>query len=251
MWVFDQETSQIVYKNCTYVPGLYKIFDEIIVNAADNKQRDNSMNRMNVTINPKENMIQVWNNGSSVPVHKHAEHNIYVPELIFGHLLTGSNFDDNEAKTTGGRNGYGAKLANIFSSKFTVETYDKERKLKYKQIFSNNMHKTNEPEITNITTNMDEYTCITFYPDLAKFKMDSLDDDIVSLLCKRVYDIAATNLALGPKLNVYLNGTRIETRTFEQYIGMYTHVYRMCICSSMFTYISYNSLSCIQAYINM
>jgi DNA topoisomerase II len=43
---------------------------------------------------------------------------MYVPELIFGHLLTGSNYDDDEQKVTGGRNGYGAKLANIFSSSF-------------------------------------------------------------------------------------------------------------------------------------
>ena len=50
----------------------------------------------------------------------HSEHGCYVPELIFGHLLTGSNFDDDEKKTTGGRNGYGAKLANIFSTRFTV-----------------------------------------------------------------------------------------------------------------------------------
>ena len=71
------------------VPGLYKIFDEIVVNAADNKQRDPTMNKIDVTIDPAKNTIRVWNNGAGIPVVIHQEHQIYVPELIFGHLLTG------------------------------------------------------------------------------------------------------------------------------------------------------------------
>ena len=47
-------------------------------------------------------------------------------ELIFGHLLTSSNYNDSNNKITGGRNGYGAKLTNIFSEKFTIETSDSE-----------------------------------------------------------------------------------------------------------------------------
>jgi DNA topoisomerase-2 len=111
MWVLESEQKKIVHRPITYVPGLYKIFDEIMVNAADNKQRDASMNRIDVTINVEENYIRVHNNGKGIPVVVHKEHNIYVPELIFGNLLTGSNFDDNEEKTTGGRNGYGAKVS--------------------------------------------------------------------------------------------------------------------------------------------
>jgi DNA topoisomerase-2 len=94
MWVFDGTTRQMVHRNVTYVPGLYKIFDEIIVNAADNKQRDSNMNRLEVTINPDENYIRVWNNGNGIPIVMHKEHGIYVPELIFCHILTCSNFDD-------------------------------------------------------------------------------------------------------------------------------------------------------------
>jgi DNA topoisomerase-2 len=65
---------------------------------------------------------------AGIPVQIHKEHNIYIPELIFGHLLTSSNFDDNERKVTGGRNGYGAKLANIFSKFFEVEVGDHSKK---------------------------------------------------------------------------------------------------------------------------
>ena len=76
----------------------------------------------------------MWNNGKGVPVEVHAEEGIYVPEMIFGHLLTSSNYNDAEQKTTGGRNGFGAKLANIFSTEFIIETADGERKRQYKQV---------------------------------------------------------------------------------------------------------------------
>jgi len=220
MWVLDRETKLMVNRQCSFIPGLYKIFDEIIVNAADNKQRDPTMNRIEVTINEQENFIRVWNNGNGIPIAIHQEHNIYVPELIFGNLLTGSNFDDNEAKTTGGRNGYGAKLANIFSTKFIVETADSSRGLKYRQEFNDNMNKINPPVLSKTTGGAD-YTCITFYPDLARFKMDCLDEDIVALLSKRVYDIAGTNTAPGAKLSVYLNGSRIDAKNFESYMSIY------------------------------
>ena len=61
----------------------------------------------------------------------HAKEKVYVPELVFGHLLTSSNYDDTVKKVTGGRNGFGAKLTNIFSKKFTVTTVDSKKKVKY------------------------------------------------------------------------------------------------------------------------
>uniref|UniRef100_A0A673HT73 DNA topoisomerase 2 n=1 Tax=Sinocyclocheilus rhinocerous TaxID=307959 RepID=A0A673HT73_9TELE len=133
MWVFDEDMGM----NCrdiTYVPGLYKIFDEILVNAADNKQRDKAMNCIKVNIDSENNTISVWNNGKGIPVVEHKVEKVYVPALIFGQLLTSSNYDDDEKKVTGGRNGYGAKLCNIFSIKFTVETACRESKHFFKQV---------------------------------------------------------------------------------------------------------------------
>ena len=103
-------------KAVSIVPGLYKIFDEILVNAADNKVRDTSMSELRVEVKPvgafavgastslddclsqEENLIRIWNNGEGVPIEVHKKENIYVPELIFGNLLTSSNFDDAEKK---------------------------------------------------------------------------------------------------------------------------------------------------------
>ena len=227
MWVLDEKTSQIVNRQVTYTPGLYKIFDEIIVNAADNKQRDPSMSKIEVTIDAGERSIRVWNNGNGIPVVMHAEHHVYVPELIFGHLLTGSNFDDDEEKTTGGRNGYGAKLANIFSTKFIVETADSAHGLKYKQTFENNMSIKGEPILSKHTGA--DYTCITFFPDLKRFKMDALDEDTIALLSKRVYDIAGTNTTGGAKLSVHLNGQKVDCKNFQTYIQKYQGLEAPCV----------------------
>jgi DNA topoisomerase-2 len=94
LWVFDQETQKMDFRMIEYVPGLYKIFDEILVNAADNFQRDKRMNCIKIEINPEQEMISVYNNGKGVPIEIHKEHGCYVPELIFGQLLTSSNYND-------------------------------------------------------------------------------------------------------------------------------------------------------------
>uniref|UniRef100_A0A4W4HG70 DNA topoisomerase 2 n=1 Tax=Electrophorus electricus TaxID=8005 RepID=A0A4W4HG70_ELEEL len=214
MWVFDEEIGMNL-REITYVPGLYKIFDEILVNAADNKQRDKSMSTIKITIDPESNTISIWNNGKGIPVVEHKEEKMYVPALIFGHLLTSSNYDDEEKKVTGGRNGYGAKLCNIFSTKFTVETACKEYKHSFKQTWQNNMTKASEPRIKFFDG--DDFTCVTFQPDLAKFKMEKLDKDIVALLTRRAYDVAGS--CRGVK--VMLNGKKLPVNGFRSYVDLY------------------------------
>ncbi|XP_047341634.1 DNA topoisomerase 2 [Impatiens glandulifera] len=215
LWVYQND--EMVHRSISYVPGLYKIFDEILVNAADNKQRDRSMDSVKVVIDAEQNLISVYNNGGGVPVEIHQEEGVYVPEMIFGHLLTSSNYDDTEKKTTGGRNGYGAKLANIFSTEFVIETADGKRLKKYKQVFSNNMLKKSEPVITKCKDS-ENWTKVSFKPDLAKFNMDHLEEDVVSLMKKRVYDIAG---CLGKTVKVELNGQRLPVKTFQDYVNLY------------------------------
>ncbi|OWM78385.1 DNA topoisomerase 2 [Punica granatum] len=215
MWVYENE--EMVHRPVTYVPGLYKIFDEILVNAADNKQRDPRMDSVKVTIDVEHNLISVYNNGDGVPVEIHQEEQVYVPELIFGHLLTSSNYDDSVKKTTGGRNGYGAKLTNIFSTEFVIETADGKRQRKYKQVFSNNMGKRNEPTIVKCKEG-DNWTKVSFKPDLSKFNMTHLEDDVVALMKKRVVDLAG---CLGKTVKVELNGKRVPVKTFGEYVGLY------------------------------
>nr|DAD42399.1 TPA_asm: hypothetical protein HUJ06_000629 [Nelumbo nucifera] len=215
LWVY--EGGEMVHRPVTYVPGLYKIFDEILVNAADNKQRDPSMDSVKVDIDVEQNCISVYNNGDGVPVEIHQEEGVYVPEMIFGHLLTSSNYDDTVKKTTGGRNGYGAKLTNIFSTEFIIQTADGRRQKKYKQVFSNNMGKKSEPTITKCKEG-ENWTKVTFKPDLAKFNMTHLEDDVLALMKKRVIDLAG---CLGKTVKVELNGQRVPVKSFLDYVNLY------------------------------
>lgn len=176
------------------------------------------MDTIKVVIDRDNGLISVWNNGRGIPVEIHAKEGIYIPELIFSHLLAGSNFDDNEKKITGGRNGYGAKLANIFSTEFIVETADAKNAKKYKQVFENNMSKKGKAKITD-NKKGEEWTKITFKPDFAKFGMpDGIDDDTEALLKKRVYDMAGTVAGI----KVSLNDTRVKIKNFKSYVEMYT-----------------------------
>ncbi|XP_055342931.1 DNA topoisomerase 2-alpha-like isoform X3 [Paramacrobiotus metropolitanus] len=216
MWVYDTEEKKMVFREIKFVPGLYKIFDEILVNAADNKQRDPKMSMIKVGIDAEQNQISVWNNGHGIPVVEHKEEKMLVPTMIFGHLLTWSNYDDDEKKVTGGRNGYGAKLCNIFSNRFVVETASKEYKKKFKQEWSKNMGKAGEPKVDSFSG--EDYTKVTFEPDLSKFKMAVLEKDTVDLLSRRAYDVAGTSGGV----KVYLKGEKLPISNFKQYVELYT-----------------------------
>lgn len=71
MWVFNSETESMESRDVSFVPGLYKIFDEILVNAADNKQRDKNMDEIKVEVDRDNGRISVTNNGRGIPVEMH------------------------------------------------------------------------------------------------------------------------------------------------------------------------------------
>lgn len=215
MWVYDQPADRMVQKNISFVPGFFKIFDEILVNAADNKVRDATMDTIKVDIDAAQGQISIYNNGRGIPVVMHAKEGVYVPELIFGHLLTSSNYDDKTKKITGGRNGYGAKLCNIFSTEFVVETADSQVKKRFKQKFSKNMSVKSTPIISD--WNKEEYTRITFNPDLQIFGMSEFDADVISLFHKRVIDLAGCL----KDVKVFYNGERVKVKNFKQYVELY------------------------------
>jgi len=174
------------------------------------------MSLIRIEINQEENRISVWNNGKGIPVVMHKDEKMYVPTMIFGHLLTSSNYNDEEEKVTGGRNGYGAKLCNIFSNKFTVETSSKEFKRSFRQTWSDNMSKSSEPKIADV--GKEDYTKVSFEPDLTKFKMEKLEDDIVALMSRRAYDVAASTRGV----TVFLNDKKLPVKNFKDYIDLYT-----------------------------
>ena len=213
--LYIHQLGKIVKQEIQYVPALYKIFDEIIVNASDHSKNDKTCKNIKITINSKQ--ISVYNDGNGIDVEIHKDYKVYVPELIFGELLTSTNYDDTQKRVTGGRNGYGAKLTNIFSTFFSIETVDLTRKRKFYQEFSNNMTERAKPVITDIKGKQDSFTKIVFEPDFAKFGIKQLSDDMIALFEKRVYDLAGTLEGI----NIYLNGTQIMIKNFQDYIQLY------------------------------
>jgi len=196
---------------CVVSPGLVKIFDEILVNAIDQYSLSpKKVACIEVNIEPDKS-VTVYNAGVGIPIKKHPTENIWNPELIFGHLLTSSNYNDNEQRVTGGRNGYGAKLANVFSSKFKIEISD--GKKVYEQIWTNNMSKMEPAVITDVSRV--PYVKVNFSPDWSRF--GGAPGDFQKIVEKRTWDAALW----CPKAQVYFNRKLLEVSKIEEYAKMY------------------------------
>ena len=219
MWVRkDAKQRHFAPQPLSYTPALYKIFDEILANAADNAHRDMSMKTIQVNLNKKSGTVSIFNDGTSIPVRLHETEGIYIPELVLGNLMTGSNFDDGVGRLTGGRHGFGAKLTNIFSLEFTIECGDEPRGLMYRQTWKNNMIDREDPIITPLKPGTSSFVRATFLPDYARFNLKGLrDDDTYTLMERRVIDVAGVN----PHLEVSLNGKVLELDSFRSYAKLY------------------------------
>lgn len=212
-WVFSDDNMKM--KQTSFVGGLFKIFDEILVNALDQTQVDADVDKITVDVDVSAGSVCLSNTGKGIPIEQHPEYKVWIPELIFGELLTSSNYDDTQERTTGGRNGYGAKLTNIFSKRFIVETIHNNQR--YVQEWTDNMSTKTTPKITKVAKK--GLTKITFYPDFARFGMTSFEDeDIVSLFERRTYDAAACS---PPNVKVFYNGKNLGIKTFEKYVDCY------------------------------
>jgi DNA topoisomerase-2 len=197
----------------TYNPGLLKLFDEIISNSVDEHIRKGSVKNIWVDIFPMTGEIQIRDDGG-IPVAKHPEYGTYIPEMIFGELRTGSNFNDEE-RITAGLNGLGAKLTSIYSTEFKVDTCD--GKNRFVQTFRNN---TQDRGKSVIQPSKDNGTTITFTPDYKRLDCE-LDSDNIAKIERRVYDVAGCN----PGINVHLYGKRINIKSFKDYVELFTSEY--------------------------
>ena len=226
LWILNEETNKIFQKEINYIPGLFKLFDEGIVNCRDHVIRmkqfiDNGQSNcipvtnIDITIED-DGTIVMLNDGNGIDVAQHPEYNIWIPELIFGHLRTSTNYNKDEKKIVGGKNGFGFKLVLIWSSEGSIETVDHTRGLKYTQQFKSNLDEICPPKITKCKSK--PYTKISFKPDYARFGLSGLSPDFVALLKKRIYDVAAIT---DKNVKVKCNSSLIPIKTFPQYVDMY------------------------------
>ena len=228
MWIMNETNERIIEKNINYIPGLFKLFDEGIVNCRDHVVRmqskieqkvDNSLPVTYIDISIQDDgTIVMINDGNGIDVVQHPEYKTWVPELIFGHLRTSTNYNKEEKKIVGGKNGFGFKLVLIWSTYGQIETVDHIRGLKYTQEFKDNLDTICPPKITK-ASKAKPYTKITFKPDYKRLGIqDGLSQDVVALLKKRVYDISAIT---DKTIKVKYNSSVIPIKNFEQYINLY------------------------------
>lgn len=205
--------SKIVKESITWSPAFYKIFDEIIVNVYDQTIRDETLSEVRIELT--KDYVQVSNDGRGIDVEVHKKHKIYIPELIFGNLMSSTNFSQNDKRITGGTHGLGAKLTNIFSKRFEITVIDAKRKLEYKQVFKNNLSSIGKPTIKKTKSTVGGFA-VRYYPDFKRFDMVELDKDHMALFTKRAYDLAGLT---GKK--VYLNNKRLNIPSWKEYIHLY------------------------------
>ena len=228
MWVYDEANSKISLKNIEYIPGLYKLFDEGIVNCRDHVIRmiqSSNIHKKFVTYIEtdisEDGTITMTNDGNGIDVAKHPTYDVWIPELIFGHLRTSTNYNKNEKRIVGGKNGFGFKLVLIWSTYGKVETVDHIRGLKYVQEFHSNLDKMGDPKITKVPTSTKPYTKVIFKPDYKRFGIHGITSDMFALLKKRIYDIAAVTDHSIKKVKFSFNKQLVPVKTFQNYVDMY------------------------------
>jgi DNA topoisomerase-2 len=220
-WILNG--SSFTKKNLKYSPALLKIFDEILVNAIDrNSMYPKNVTQISVTIDKDTGSVSIENNGplGGISVKMHEKEGLWNPELVFGHLLTSTNYDDSQKRIVGGRNGYGAKLANIYSSDFSIIIKDHETKQTYTQKWSKNMTVCDSPKIKK-HSGATSSVSITFTPEWKRFGMSKMDDTIYKIFQKRVWD---ANICTTQNCKVKFNGDVLPKQNFEAYAKMHEGV---------------------------
>jgi DNA topoisomerase-2 len=222
-YIYDNNSNKIIQKNINIIPGLYKLFDEGIVNCRDHyirmqtKKEDGAIQVTNIDIEISDDgIITLTNNGNGIDVVKHPEYDLWVPEMIFGHLRTSTNYDKTQKKIIGGKNGFGFKLVLIWSSWGRIETVDHNRKKKYIQEFNDNLNIIHKPSITKCSKK--PYTKVSFKPDYKRLGIDNLSEEMIHLFKRRVYDIAAIT---DKSVKVKYNNELVPVRTFAEYVNLY------------------------------
>ena len=220
------QDGQIVHKMVNYIPGLFKIFDETIVNARDHAKRQEGLmvkgDKTNLPVTSidvgisEDNIITIVNDGNGIDVAEHPEYKVWIPELIFAHLRTSTNYNKDEKKIVGGKNGFGVKLAFIWSTWGRLETVDHNRKLKYVQEFEKNLDTIHPPTVTKFSGK--PYTKVSFKPDYARLGLSGLTPDMQSLFKRRVYDICAVT---SKNVKVKFNSEVLNVKHFQQYVELY------------------------------
>ena len=249
-WIFDPAIKRMVWKKVQFCPGFFKIFDEILVNATDHYTRQQErirkkeagvspVTQIRIDLSPMQ--ISVSNDGDAISTGIHPEYNMPLPQLIFGHCLTSGNYDKDEEKIVGGKNGYGAKLTNIFSKEFSVKIVNVKAQTLTTYTWTDNKKVTKDPVVKKMKAT-EAKTMITYTPDLSRFhwkvadkakskKSEPEDEeggnsitvteipaDMLDVLRTRCYEAAVC----VPGCKIYLNGNVLPVPSMAAYMELFS-----------------------------
>lgn len=230
-FVFDYKEQMMVQKEVEYVPAILKLIDEIISNSTDEYRRPDNIGLTQISVTVmKDNTIVIEDNGG-IPVVKHKEAGIMVPQLIFGRMRTSSNYNDDEDRSGLGTNGVGSSLTNIFSSYFGVMTDD--GKKRWLGNWKNNMSEFYDEEIEK-SSKKNHGTRITFHLDFSRFEgIDKFDRTFKDIILTRCINAAAAN----PGLKVTYKDEDLcgeyKFDNFKDYIDLYRNYVTLKDCIEM------------------
>lgn len=203
----------------TLPSAFVRTFVEILSNAIDNQVRSSQgatpCKSIAIAISD-DGTCSVSNDGNTIPFAN--DHGEWIPEKIFGQLLTSSNYDDSQARATSGRNGYGAKLTNIFSSLFRITIDDGAQGRSYAQEWRDNMYTKDAPRIRTSKAIKKNHVTVVWKPDYARFGVEPSDALIRRLFGRFAYD---ASVVMGPSVGVSFQGQRVTVKDMLSYSALF------------------------------
>lgn len=217
----EKNEYEIKKQKIKFSPAILRIFIEVLSNAIDNVERSRQNNipctSIKINIDKETGETSVWNDGDVIPIEMNETEKMYNHSLIFGNLLTGSNYDDDEERLISGRNGVGVKCTNVFSKKFIIKGVDPVNKKSLEQIWTNNMRETDGPVVKSFKSEkMTGSTHLTYFPDFSQFNISGYTDDIINLYTKYIIDASMLS-----KVKIYLNNELLKVKDLENYGKLY------------------------------
>lgn len=236
-WVLDLATLILVLRDHTMSEGIRRLFLELLSNAGDNvaTSRKFGFDPKSIDVSMSRSRITVKNYGHPIPVEMHPDENIMVPELIFGHLLTSTNYAEDEVRLGAGRNGYGAKLVSAYSDYFMVDIRDHIRKKRYRQVWRQGMTVCEKAKIEDYDGE-ESSTSVTYDLNFEAFKMTEYPDVMFEIIAKYTMDYS-----LSCQIPTRFLDKRIDPPTWQTFTATIDSVGKMFFGDSMQSAILHNS----------
>jgi len=216
-YLYDFDTNKMFTTMIDFVPGCEHLFLEVLMNSSDNiiKSRKDHVSFYNVKVQMDNQYVSVKNYGIPIDVIYHSKYDLYIPELLFGNLLTSVNYETE--REGAGVNGIGIKAVNIFSTVFQIKIKDAKNKKFYVQTWKDNMRITGKPKIKDYEGDKSSVKVI-YQLDFEKFgynKDEGYNDTVFQLFAKHCLNLSFTN-----KVKVLFNNIEFDANDLMK-IGSY------------------------------